>query len=482
MIRQWILALLVAGMSVARAADMTDEQIRQSALDFVHEAIPAIAKSGDIKELTRRAPHLLTPSPVYTQRIATSLKTTSQLGKVISYGEPMVSVIRVGNAPNQSLIANIAETVTYAKGSVTFAGMIDKSALPWAFSSFDVQPQGDARTTLTWGRPAGISVPWALYAGVEDEPAIGDATAYLLSAELDSKYFDELDLEITDPAQRDVRAKDGLSRLQVVGSGLYAIMTNPQLRKKYYPVIQEWRAKEPQSGPAAMTEAIYWIKYAWDARGAGFSDSVTEAGQNLFEQRLRKAEAILLASKTYASNNPLWYATYLYTELGLGDTGKVQQTFVEGIKRYPYADAIYYKETRFLQPRWYGSYEQEDAMIRLAAELTRAKEGEGFYTLLYMRLTTEEGGGDFEIFRDSKASWPHMKQGFEDLMQRHPDSLWLANNYAAYACQANDKATFLKIDPLLQGQDENMNSKVNGNAWPSNHSHDLCLNIFGAKP
>ena len=35
--------------------------------------------------------------------------------------------------------------------------------------------------------------------------------------------------------------------------------------------ISRWRKNDPKSRAAAMTEAIYWIAYAWNARGHGFS-------------------------------------------------------------------------------------------------------------------------------------------------------------------------------------------------------------------
>ncbi len=70
------------------------------------------------------------------------------------------------------------------------------------------------------------------------------------------------------------------------------------------------------------------------------------------------------------------------------------------------------------------------------------------------------------------SSWPKMKRGFEDLMERHPKSKWNLNNFAKFACLAGDKQTFLK----LRGQ---MGKDVIDAAWPENTSLDLCETKFG---
>jgi len=477
--KRWVLAFLVAGTGLAHADIdiVTEGKYKHSATDFLHQVIPALAESRDAKEFTRHAPHPFFPVAMYARRIDLNLKATALLGKVIGYGEPKVTILLTQQPTGQRVAAGFSEVVTFEKGRVVFAGNLDNSAQPWGFFSLDILPQGRARAMLTWGQSSD-AIPSAPYGGVDDEPGFESAMNNTLSSELDSEAFDEIDQEITEPALHDLRLKDGSSKLLAVYSGLSGILSTEQGRSTYYPIIQKWRSKEPQSGPAAIAEAEYWLNYGWDARGSGFSNSVTDAGDKLFEQRLQKAETILLASKSFASNNPLWYTSYMFTELGLGNIKKVQAAFEEGNKRYPYADTLYYMALRALQPRWYGSYAQEDALIKQAVEQTRAKEGEGLYARLYWALDDDERD-QFELFRDSRASWPRMKQGFEDLMKHYPGSLWLLNNYAVYACEANDKTTFVKLNAQLQGQDVNKNDKLNESAWPSNHSHDLCEHIFG---
>ena len=63
-----------------------------------------------------------------------------------------------------------------------------------------------------------------------------------------------------------------------------------------------------------------------------------------------------------------------------------------------------------------------------------------------------------ELFTKSFAAWPRMKEGFEDVIARYPDS-WNLNNYAKFACLARDKETTREIlkriqsDPVMEAWD-----------------------------
>jgi hypothetical protein len=72
-------------------------------------------------------------------------------------------------------------------------------------------------------------------------------------------------------------------------------------------------------------------------------------------------------------------------------------------------------------------------------------------------------------------TWPDLKRGFDDLIRLYPHSGWNLNRYAAYACIAEDRETYLALRarigkaPILA-------------AWPHNHSLDLCDHMFPALP
>jgi hypothetical protein len=76
------------------------------------------------------------------------------------------------------------------------------------------------------------------------------------------------------------------------------------------------------------------------------------------------------------------------------------------------------------------------------------------------------------FFKETGASWKKMKKGFNDLMLRHPKSIWNLNNFAKFSCIANDSKTFLKLR-------RQMGKNVIQDAWPQNISLDFCDQKFG---
>src|SRR5688572_32039165 len=93
-----------------------------------------------------------------------------------------------------------------------------------------------------------------------------------------------------------------------------------------------------------------------------------------------------------------------------------------------------------------------------------------FYTRMYCALQQFEGT-DFDLFRDSMANWEEMKRGFEFLAKAHPSSLWQANNYAAFACRAQDRKAYEDARPRFGPY------QMSG-AWPSNLSLEICDRRF----
>ncbi len=230
----------------------------------------------------------------------------------------------------------------------------------------------------------------------------------------------------------------------------------------------------PFSRAAALAEVVYWNEYAWNARGPGMADTVPADGWELFRQRLGKAEAILLDSKSYASGSPLWGRLMIKVGNGLSwSRPKLLQTFEEVTRDEKYFYPTYTETAWDLTPRWGGDWKLVDAFIRDATKVTQARDGYAMYARLYWSVD-DCGCGEFNLFRDSLANWPDMKRGFDDLIQRYPHSAWLYNKYAAYACLAGDKDAYQSIRFRI-------GATLVPEAWPSHQAIDLCEHKFAAK-
>lgn len=263
--------------------------------------------------------------------------------------------------------------------------------------------------------------------------------------------------------------EDGRPRVAVLRDGYNQAFSNESDWSKSLARVEYLKKKFPNEAFAAMAEARYWSAYAWDARGGGYASSVSEDGWKLFRERLEQAERVLLDTKSYAAQLPDWYDEMINVQSSLSrPEGERDQVFLEGVKRYPAYYPIYFTMLNYLLPKWGGTWRTVDNMVKWSVEHTQAQEGMSMYARLYWVV-----GGDPEVnlFKDTFASWPKMKRGFEDLMARHPKSKWNLNNFAKFACMAGDKQTFL----ALRGQ---LGKDVIDAAWPQTTSLDLCETKF----
>lgn len=71
--------------------------------------------------------------------------------------------------------------------------------------------------------------------------------------------------------------------------------------------VQRWVASNPTSITARIALSQSYSSYAWDARGKGTSDTVSQSGWKLFEQRLDKAKETLDEAASLDAKCPEWY-------------------------------------------------------------------------------------------------------------------------------------------------------------------------------
>lgn len=237
-------------------------------------------------------------------------------------------------------------------------------------------------------------------------------------------------------------------------------------------LVRKWRAFNRKSQGAAIAEAMRLRMSAWSIRGYTANKDVDKFPMKLFKERLKESERTLIASRRYASNNPIWYQTYLAVASELGkDDQFLERLFAEGVGKYPTYLDLYVEMARHWSPT-YGSanWKKVDRTAELAVTNTAAVSGTSNYTVIYVGITYRQLTG-FEPFRDSLASWRKMRAGFEDLIKLNPTDVAFKNEFASYACRADDRETFLKAWAQI-GKD------LLREVWHSNYSPDLCEKRF----
>lgn len=307
-----------------------------------------------------------------------------------------------------------------------------------------------------------------------DGPTGDQILGHLVADLFNAGQFADLDQLFEDWNAQAERMADGRWKLSVFYEALDQQFPVAANWDKIGTDILNWRQKTPKSRAAALTEVIYWRAYAWNARGQGYANSVTPEGWQLFRERMTKAMAVLHDCKSFAASSPLW------TRLALDLAREIQLPgrdlaiiFAEGVAAHPDFLPNYTSVAVTLSPRWGGNWQAVDSFVTEAVKDTPA-EGTSLYARLYWSLFEREDPG-FNLFSNTLATWPRMKQGFQDLARLYPHSAYNMNNFAAAACMAGDKATFQSVRFLL-------GKSVMPEVWPTNYSFDNCEHKFALEP
>jgi Domain of unknown function (DUF4034) len=214
--------------------------------------------------------------------------------------------------------------------------------------------------------------------------------------------------------------------------------------------LREWQKKSPTSFIAKYAEAIYWRAYAWEARGDGYSNTVSKEAYALFFERLGKAGQILTNLEPMSAEHADWFASMirLAGEYGV-ERQQLMAVFTKGQKLFPEYHPIYFQMARFFETKWGGGAKQFDDFAKKSRDLTKSFEGDGMYARLYWTVDYV-GGQPFSAV----ASFPDSKlilTGINELVRKYPDSENNRSQFASVFCRTKDTAAYQKVRKALGG-------------------------------
>jgi hypothetical protein len=242
---------------------------------------------------------------------------------------------------------------------------------------------------------------------------------------------------------------DGVSELSQFRKGVaivfdYKVKNPESYMKELDAITLQWARQHPASGLAHALHARALIAHAHSYRGGTYAKDVPPEAWAPYNDYLNQAATYLKDHADAALTDS--YAHTILIDIGrsLGWERKQLAAILEaGLARNPEDDGLYFAMLEGLLPKWGGDAEVIDAYIRHVAEQTRARLGWGMYTRLYD--TVADGQYGTALFENSHADWGKMKQGYEDLLAKHPGSAKRLNRYAFMACVAKDKQAFLRV-------------------------------------
>lgn len=138
--------------------------------------------------------------------------------------------------------------------------------------------------------------------------------------------------------------------------------------KKPWITAKSWYEIDIRDPEATLVYGLSVRDWAWDARGGGYSSTVSEKAAALFGERLMQALPLLKTAAELSPCDPDPLDGLIWTGMALGAPRKqIQDWFEEGIRRDRWNLDLHHSRLQTLCPKWDGSNE---ALLQFADQVS----------------------------------------------------------------------------------------------------------------
>ena len=227
------------------------------------------------------------------------------------------------------------------------------------------------------------------------------------------------------------------------------------LSKRVIAMMQE----SPLSKSAVLTaRGRANISYAWDARGDGLADTVTDEGWRLLRSRLALARRQLEEAWALDNGNADAATHMLTVELG-ATTGRaaMEQWFRRATEADPDGPLAYRAKLIWLEPKWHGSVKE---MVAFGRECAAGGRWSGLVPLTLAdahwvaACYTPEGmtfDPDPSYFANNPAVWAELKAVYDRYLREPDVSNYNRGRYAVVAAYSGKWATADRLFRSIKG-------------------------------
>lgn len=215
---------------------------------------------------------------------------------------------------------------------------------------------------------------------------------------------------------------------------------------------ENWVQARPNSITAQVALAMAQTNWAWNARGGGYSKSVTDEGWRLFAERLENASEVLKRASTLSAKCPGWYDVASKVALGQGWDRELYLVMTdEGLRSYPTYGRIITNACYWQFPRWHG--EPGDFESWIAEQANQAPEAirDRSYAQMVWLADLMRMSSDI-IFASGRLDWDRTKAGFAAILSEDPENLVVRSEFARLALLAKDRTTAREQFEILGGR------------------------------
>lgn len=402
----------------------------------------------------------------------------------LQWAQALVSALRY-NDPQ-----GVENAAYYAQQILPIQSQIDRLNLRSAAESLPTPLTQSAMAT--WVRhelplfgPACVVPPAVAEKPLTPKDATGDGPAQRHDAGCEAQKmflmgdYQNLDETIRTDARTLSDLPDGSSRLEGVWIGFYDLFSYGQIPvEEAMRRLAQWRKTVKNSAEPDLVEGEMFRIWAYSARGHGYAASVSPQAMQIFMARSFMASASLRDAAPAGAYDPTWYSLDIALDRDQGVPWQTQEdVFKLGAARFRDYLPLQRQMLTSLMPRWGGSAQALDAFIR-SASMSNGQIDPASYARFYLMYGDLEGG-DFNVIESAQADSELMKQGVAALQIRHPQSDYILNAVARFACIDSDWNLYRSLSVRLPGH-------VSTQAWPdalsiakcNENSHSITVQTF----
>jgi tetratricopeptide (TPR) repeat protein len=262
--------------------------------------------------------------------------------------------------------------------------------------------------------------------------------------------FDLLERAVGEARTSKQKLRSGTWKLQFIYSGVerpYTLGKDYEW-KQQLDLLDQWVKAKPDSSTAKTALAACYVAFAWNTRGPGYANTVSEQKWKLFYERLDQARNILSSIQSQP-RCPKWYALMQQIALAQNwDKESYERLFEEAVKYEPGWYEYYKLKAMALLPRWHGNTGELEAYVNSFAVRHAGAEDAMLYFLV------NEYVGFFEVDERQKPAlyYQVLRQGYLDLRKTYGattgDTEWAYTK----AMLSNDIALVTELFPELKGK------------------------------
>lgn len=231
-----------------------------------------------------------------------------------------------------------------------------------------------------------------------------------------------------------------------------AIFSNSKQEDDILPVLVEcFQTRWPQEARALTLCGRAYVRLAWNRRGAGYADSVTDQGWKDFARYLADAERCLERSWELDSTIADTADAMIEVELGQGrGRDRMELWFGRAMAVDPACYDAAYSKAWYLQPKWHGSAEHA---ISFGRECVESKEWKGRVPLMlwqvHRMLANDNASGLKDAHWKQPGVWEDVRDSFERFFELNPGAISWRHDYAFHAYKCGQFGKFLDLLPQM---------------------------------